>query len=68
MKYKIVEKGNKNAVHSVGYYDKQKAQDRIDSGDCLKYWINKEAEFIVVEDVSDRDFMKSHFIIGGIKK
>lgn len=50
MKYKIVEKDNHLAVHSVGYYDKQRAQDRVDSGECKKYWTNKEAEFEVIED------------------
>ena len=48
--YKIVEKDNYNAVHSVGYHSKEKAQNRIDSGDCLKYYINKNAQFIVIED------------------
>lgn len=47
--YKIVEIGNENAVHSVGYYDREKAQARIDSGECLKYWSNKDAKFKVVE-------------------
>ncbi len=47
--YKIVEKDNNNAVHSIGQYDKEKAQKRIDSGECKKYWENKEAEFIVIE-------------------
>lgn len=51
MRYKIVEKNNPLAVHSVGYYDKEKAQERINSGDCKKYWMNKEAEFIVIEDI-----------------
>jgi hypothetical protein len=48
--YKIVEKGDHNAVHSIGYFNKEKAQERIDSGECKKYWINKEAEFEVIED------------------
>jgi len=50
MKYKIVEKDNKLAVHSIGYYNKEKAQARIDSGECIKYWMNKEAKFVVIED------------------
>ena len=52
MKYKIVEKDNHNAVHSLGYYSKEKAQQRIDSGECKKYWMDKEAEFEVIEDTS----------------
>jgi len=51
MKYKIVEKDDHYAVHSIGYYDKQKAQDKVDSGECKKYWINKDAEFEVIEDI-----------------
>jgi len=47
--YKIVEKENRLAVHSIGYYDKKRAQKRIDTGDVKKYWLHKEAEFIVVE-------------------
>jgi hypothetical protein len=53
MKYKIVEKNNIRAVHSVGYYGeagKQKAQNRIDTGECHRYWSNKGVDFIVVED------------------
>ena len=50
MRYKIVEKDNNLAVHSIGYYSKEKAQNRIDQGECIKYWINKNAEFIVLED------------------
>lgn len=52
-KYKIVEKGNIRAIHSVGYYGeegKNKAQKRIDTGECHKYWSDKDKEFIVVED------------------
>ena len=53
MKYKIVEKDNIYAVHSVGYYGdagKEKAQKRIDTGECHKYWSDKGKDFIVVED------------------
>jgi hypothetical protein len=46
--YKIIQKNNK-AVHSIGYFDREKAQKRIDSGDCLKYWIDKDAIFEVIE-------------------
>jgi len=49
MEYKIVERDDHNAVHSIGYHDRQKAQDRVDSGECKKYWVNKEAEFVVIE-------------------
>ncbi len=49
--YKIVEKDDNYAVHSIGYYSKEQAQERIDSGECKKYWINKGAEFIVIEDI-----------------
>jgi hypothetical protein len=47
--FKIVEKGDHHAVHSIGYFQKEKAQARIDSGECIKYWTNKEAEFEVIE-------------------
>lgn len=50
MRYKIVEKENNLAVHSVGYYSKENAQKRIDDGECIKYWINKDAKFEVIED------------------
>ena len=53
MKYKIVEKDNIHAVHSVGYHGdsgKELAQQRIDLGECKKYWARKDAEFIVIED------------------
>lgn len=54
MKYKIVEKDNELALHSNGYYGdrgKKKAQDRIDGGYCIRHWINKDAEFKVLEDI-----------------
>ena len=50
--YKIVERDNNLAVHSLGYYGcegKKKAQQRIDDGYCIRHWINKSAKFIVVE-------------------
>ena len=50
MRYKIVERDNHLALHSIGYYSKEKAQTRIDSGECIKYWGNKDAEFVVVKD------------------
>lgn len=51
MRYKIVEKNNMHAVHSVGYYSKEKAQARIDSGECSKYRSDKSTEFILIEDM-----------------
>lgn len=59
-KYKIVAKNDHLAVHSVGYYGvsgREKAQNRVDSGDCAKFWMDKEQArqgFIVVEDVQSR--------------
>lgn len=53
MKYKIVEKNDIYSIHSIGYYGdegKKKAQQRIDTGECRKYWSDKSKEFIVVED------------------
>lgn len=53
MKYKIVEKNNRLAVHSSGYYGdsgKKKAQQRVGSGYCSRHWFNKSVEFIVIED------------------
>ena len=55
-KYKIVAKNDKLAMHSSGYYGeqgKEKAQGKIDSGECAKYWADKEQAkqgFIVVSD------------------
>lgn len=55
-KYKIVAKNDKLAVHSVGYHGEQgrdKAQRKIDSGECAKYWADKEQArqgFIVIND------------------
>lgn len=51
-KYKIVAKNNNLAVHSVGYYDRAKAQRMIDSGECARYWLDKSQAkqgFVVVE-------------------
>jgi len=50
MIYKIVERDDHSAVHSVGYYDIAQPQARIDSGDVKIFWSNKEAEFIVIPD------------------
>ena len=47
--YKIIEKDNPNHVHSVGYYSKDIAQKRIDSGDAVRYYKDKTLKFIVVE-------------------
>ncbi len=58
--YKIVEKNNHNAVHSVGYFSKEKAQKRIDDGECKKYWINKDAEFVVIESVPRTKLIGKH--------
>lgn len=55
--YKIVEKENRLAVHSCGYYGdtgKNKAQAIIDSGYCIRHWMNKDAEFIVIETIKER--------------
>lgn len=48
--YKIVEKNNNLALHSRGYSTKEKAQERIDSGECHKYMADKTLEYIVIED------------------
>ena len=43
--YKIVAKNNPHAIHSVGYfgdYGRRKAQKRCDSGECARYWMDKE--------------------------
>lgn len=56
MQYIITEKENKNAVHSVGYWGEQgkkKAQARIDKGECIRYWTNKKASFVVRPKTSD---------------
>ena len=48
--YKIVQKNNPNLVHSVGYHGeegKQKAQNRIDTGEAIKYYTDKTIKFIV---------------------
>jgi len=52
-RYKIAERDDKNAVHSIGYHGesgKERAQKRIDSGECIKYWTNKGTNFVVVEE------------------
>lgn len=51
--WKIVEKKDRLAVHSIGYHGesgKLKAQERIDSGYCIRHWLNKKAKFIVVPE------------------
>ncbi len=51
--WKIVEKDDRLAVHSTGYHGdsgKQRAQERIDSGYCIRHWLNKKAAFIVVPE------------------
>jgi hypothetical protein len=50
--FKIVAKENPLFLHSSGYYDREKAQARIDSGDVYKYLYEKDKAltFIVVEE------------------
>jgi hypothetical protein len=38
----IVTKKDHLAVHSVGYYSRERAQQVVDSGECGKYWSDKE--------------------------
>lgn len=60
MVYKIVAKDDSLAVHSVGYfgdYGKAKAQECIDSGECARFWMDKEQAakgFVVVPDTQKR--------------
>jgi len=42
MEYIIVAKKDHLAVHSVGYYSKERAQKIVDSGECGRYWTDKE--------------------------
>lgn len=51
--YKIVAKGDRLAVHSVGYWSRERAQAVVDSGEAGRYWEDKELAaqgFEVVED------------------
>lgn len=49
--YKIICDPEPNYLHSCGYYERAKAQARIDSGDIYKhmYEADKKKKFIVVE-------------------
>lgn len=51
--FKIVERDDSLAVHSIGYHGaegKARAQERIDNGYCIRHWMNKEAAFVVVPE------------------
>ena len=58
--YKIVANNDPLAVHSRGYYGdygKGKAQARCDSGECGRYWMDKEqaAQGFHVVEVKGRE-------------
>ena len=46
--YKVVTEGCPNEVWAVGFYDKQKAQNRIDSGYFHKYMYDKDKHKILI--------------------
>lgn len=54
-KYKIVEEGNRNAVHGTGIYGevrKGQIQKEIDSGERNKYLVDKNVKLIIIEDLN----------------
>lgn len=46
--YKVVTKDSKNEVWAVGFYSKQKAQNRIDNGYFHKYMYEKDKHKILI--------------------
>ena len=65
--YKIVAKTDRLAVHSIGYFGEEgrkKAQDRIDSGCCSKYWMDYVVASVTASDI---DFWKNRIKREGLK-